>query len=294
MGGSLITVQSLCWHLMGLARIEETLPSLKTVTTDIRRARESVFRELGLKYHEAVAEFTSLDGRAESGCVDLLLALAAEPDGVLYLDTYADRHPAQAASAETALASPAFAASEAISRVLFYDPRGRRLIADDPQFIFYIRQLDWQQLMREIGKRMPSPRHRVFLCYSHANSPDAGALAGAPRPAAQGQASGRWSDKRLQLGDDWRTEIEGALATASFAVLLVSADFYDSAFIHEIELPSLLAASAAGGCKVIPLPVSPSRFPSDPGPVPLPSGYPARTNTGRHARRGAGAGAWPI
>lgn len=263
-GGSLITVQSLCWHLMGLARIEETLPSLTAVPTDISRARESVFRELRLKYHEAVAEFTSLGGRDESGCVDVLLALAAEHDGVLYLDTYAKRHPAQAATAESALASPAFAASEAISRVLFYDPRGRRLIADDPQFIFYIRQLDWQQLMRESGKRMPPPRHRVFVCYSHANAPTMERLLVHLGPLHTDQLVDLWSDRRLQPGDDWRTEIEDALATASFAVLLVSADFYDSVFIRDVELPSLLAASVAGGCKVIPLAVSPSRFPSDP------------------------------
>ena len=49
-------------------------------------------RALGLKYHEAVAGFTSLDDRAESACIDLLLALA----------------------------------SEAISRVLYYDPNGCR------------------------------------------------------------------------------------------------------------------------------------------------------------------------
>ena len=80
-GGSLITAQSLCWHLMGLARIEETLPDLVAVPTDIALARERVFRELRLKYHEAVAEFTSLDDRAESACIDLLVALAAEQDG---------------------------------------------------------------------------------------------------------------------------------------------------------------------------------------------------------------------
>ena len=78
--GSLITAQSLCWHLMVPARIEETLPDLVAVPTDIGRALERVFRELRLKYREAVAAFTSLDDRAESACIDLLLALAAEPE----------------------------------------------------------------------------------------------------------------------------------------------------------------------------------------------------------------------
>ena len=73
-----------------------------------------------------------------------------------------------------------------------------------------------------------------------------------------------WSDERIRPGDDWRAEIGAALAAARFAVLLVSADFYNSVFIREVELPGLLAASDAGGCKVVPLLVSASKFPSDP------------------------------
>jgi hypothetical protein len=73
-----------------------------------------------------------------------------------------------------------------------------------------------------------------------------------------------WSDRRIRPGDDWRSEIDAALASARFAVLLVSADFYNSAFIRDVELPSLLAATEDGGCTVIPLLVSASRFSSDP------------------------------
>ena len=263
-GGSLITAQSLCWHLMGLARIEETLPDPVTVPTDIGQARDSVFRELRLKYHEAVAEFASLDERAESAYIDLLLALAAEPDGVLYLDAYVDRHPGHAAQAENALAARALATSEAISRVLYYDPKGRRLIADDPQFVFYIRHLDRQELMREAGKRLPPPRHRVFLCYSRANAAWMERLLVHLGPLHKDNLVDVWSDKRIRPGDDWHAEIDAALAAARFAVLLVSADFYNSVFIRDVELPGLLAASEAGGCKVIPLLVSASRFLSDP------------------------------
>lgn len=265
--GSLITAQSLCWHLMGLARIEETLPELAIVPTDIGGARERVFRELRLKYHEAITEFISLDERAETACIDMLLALAAERDGVLYLDTYADRHPAQAAPAENALArqaDPVSSANEAISRVLYFDPQGRRLIADDPQFVFYIRHLDRQELLREAGKRPPPARHRAFLCYSHANADWLERLLVHLGPLHKDNLVNVWSDERIRPGDNWRVEIDAALGAARFAVLLVSADFYNSAFIGDVELPSLLAAAEIAGCKVIPLLVSASRFLSDP------------------------------
>jgi hypothetical protein len=152
--GSLITAQALCWHLMGLARIEETLPDGAVVATDIEQARERVIRELRLKYHDAVAEFTSLDDQTEAACIDLLLALAAQPDGVLYLDAYADQHPGTAVVIEKALAGEhgqPGAASEAIGRVVYHDAKARRLIADDPQFVFYIRHLDREKLMQEAG-----------------------------------------------------------------------------------------------------------------------------------------------
>jgi TIR domain len=266
-GGSLITAQSLCWHLMGLARIEETLPVLATVPTDIGRARERVYRELRLKYHEAVTEFTSLGERSESAGIDLLLALASEADGVLYLDAYADRHPGGAVSPARSLdrqLGASIAGSETINRVIYYDQKGRRLIADDPQFGFYIRQLDRKELAREAGKHLPPRRHRLFLCYSHANTSWVERLLVHLGPLHKDGLVDVWSDKRIQPGADWRTEIDAALATARLAVLLVSADFYNSVFIRDVELPTLLESTDADGCKVIPLLVSASRFYTDP------------------------------
>ena len=266
--GSLITAQSLCAHLMAINRIEETMPALTAVQADVDKARGRVFHELRIKYHEAVAAFASLGGRDDTACIDVLLALAAERDGVLYLDDYVDRHPGQAAAlASRALAGQtgsAVAASETMSRVLYYDPTGRRLIADDPQFIFYLRHLDRPNLMKEAGKRPPPTRHRVFLCYSHANDSWMRRLMVHLGPLHKDKLIDVWSDKRIRPGDDWRTEIDAALSAARFAVPLVSADFYNSTFIRDVELPALLAAADTGGCKVMPLLVTASRFSADP------------------------------
>ena len=272
-GGSLITAQSLCWHLMSQADIEETLPSLTAVPTDLGRACKAVSRELRLKYRQAVAEFTTLGDPADPACIDLLLAVAAEPEGVLYLDALASRHPDLARRAASALAA---STSEAVSRVLSYDQTGRRLITDDPQFVFYIRHLDQQELMREAGKYVPASRQHVFICYSHANAAWLERLQ-VHLGSLNGDLVDVWSDKQIRPGDDWQGKIDSALAVARVAVLLVSADFYNSAFIREVEVPRLLAASSADGCKVIPVLVSASRFQSDPSL----SRFQAATRNGR-------------
>ena len=69
-----------------------------------------------------------------------------------------------------------------------------------------------------------------------------------------------WDDTRIKPGAIWRREIEQALAAAQVAILLISADFLASDFIDTKELPPLLAAAEATGCRILPIIVSPSLF----------------------------------
>ena len=65
-----------------------------------------------------------------------------------------------------------------------------------------------------------------------------------------------WNDTRLVAGDDWKHEVDLALASAAAAVLLVSADFLASDFIVDNELPPLLESAEAKGTRIIPVIVS--------------------------------------
>ncbi|MEK8050995.1 toll/interleukin-1 receptor domain-containing protein [Ideonella sp. DXS22W] len=66
-----------------------------------------------------------------------------------------------------------------------------------------------------------------------------------------------WDDSLIRAGDDWLGQIEQAIDQARFAVLLMSADFLASEFIHDRELPRLLDRSRRGELKVLPMLVSP-------------------------------------
>ncbi|WP_051772912.1 TIR domain-containing protein [Saccharothrix sp. NRRL B-16314] len=241
--GSLLTAQMLCWQIAVTAGVEQTGPSRKSVRTDLAHARAKVTERLKLKYHDVVVDFITRDRPDEAVCVDLLLDLARAEDGIVKLD-------GQRADLFRGLRGDH----------LFHDPRGQRLVVDDPQFRFYLGQLHRDDLLDLAGKRLPVPRDQVFVCYSHQDAHWLGRLQVHLKPLRLDV----WSDRRIELGDDWQREITQALARARAALVLVSADALASDYINSEELPHLLAAAEDGGCRIIPVLVGPSLFHSTP------------------------------
>jgi internalin A len=69
-----------------------------------------------------------------------------------------------------------------------------------------------------------------------------------------------WSDKEIRSGKPWKKEIQKALEQAQAAVLLVSPEFIASDFIHENELPPLLAAARDEDLSILWVPISYSSY----------------------------------
>ena len=91
----------------------------------------------------------------------------------------------------------------------------------------------------------------MFISYSHRDERHLDDLLVQLKPYLRKGTFAAWSDKQIEPGSLWFDKIMAALAKSSVALMLVSADFLASDFIHEHELGSLLKEAEDGGVKII-------------------------------------------
>src|SRR5689334_20665395 len=84
-----------------------------------------------------------------------------------------------------------------------------------------------------------TPPKNVFVSYSREDREWRRAIQVMLGPHIREGRLELWTDRRIKAGDDWRERIMAAIERADAALLIVSPDFLDSAFITEHELPAL-------------------------------------------------------
>jgi tetratricopeptide (TPR) repeat protein len=82
----------------------------------------------------------------------------------------------------------------------------------------------------------------IFISYSHNDDDWRERFATMLSPLIKGGKIGVFTDKDIKPGETWKLGINAALASATHALLLVSADFIASDFIMKQELPHILHA----------------------------------------------------
>lgn len=101
---------------------------------------------------------------------------------------------------------------------------------------------------------------KTFISYSHKDKKYLDILLNHLNYLERNYKFNVWSDKKLEVGEDWKKRIEIELKTCDIALLLISTNFLISEFILEEELPILLNNAQKEGTKIIPIIVNHCMF----------------------------------
>ena len=100
----------------------------------------------------------------------------------------------------------------------------------------------------------------IFICYAHKDNESADPsqrwldrLLEQLEPLNLQEQAEIWSDKKLEIGDEWHDLIQTTLQQVKAAVLLVSPAFLASKYIRNSEVPILLKHAKDRGVKILPI-----------------------------------------
>lgn len=110
---------------------------------------------------------------------------------------------------------------------------------------------------------MPPP-YKVFTIYAREDAQYLEELRGHLRPLEKAKRIAVWSDREINPGVEWEREIIDHLAAADIVLVLVSAAYFQSAFIHEVEIELARKRHDAGEARMLPIIVRQIDFSDDP------------------------------
>ena len=262
--GSLNIAQFLCFNLCQIAHVNETCDQLKTVPYDFDMAQSLILKVLSRKFGESIRHFASMGGPRNSLSLQLLEEVVNSEDGFLSLSLLKSKKPDLTQHLQQFLVEDwmgqLYREYSECQQHFFFDRSIQALVIDDPQLVFYLKQLRFSTLAKEAGKVAALAQRKVFISYSHKDTRWLDRLRVHLKPIEREGIIDLWDDTKIAAGVQWKGAIFEALETSKVAVLLISADFLASDFIAEHELPTLLSQAASGGTVIIPIIISPCLF----------------------------------
>jgi hypothetical protein len=128
------------------------------------------------------------------------------------------------------------------------------------KILFYIQQEidELPQIVRTNQSESKSVRDKVFISYSHYDKEWLDKFRRHFRPFENKIEF--WDDNKIKAGQKWKQEIKSAISHTKIAVLLISADFFNSDFIVNHELPPLLKAAQEDGATILSVILKPCMF----------------------------------
>lgn len=132
-------------------QLTETQESHESVKTQVMTALSRIFHETAISF----ARGTKLRREGRAPYLHLLYWLSQSKTWVINAEREADRHPEQRGSVSQVVTKgfleELISSSDDIQKVLHFDSTSGNLAIQDPQFVFYIRNLSWPQFADEVG-----------------------------------------------------------------------------------------------------------------------------------------------
>jgi formylglycine-generating enzyme required for sulfatase activity len=94
---------------------------------------------------------------------------------------------------------------------------------------------------------------KLFISYSHQDQAQLDKLLEGLRPMEREGLIEPWTDRLIDVGEDWREKIGAALNDCDLGLFLLSIPFLASDFIHAEELKPLLLREQSGGVRLFPI-----------------------------------------
>lgn len=154
--GSFYLAQMLAYETCLRSRVLCTQQCLRDTSESYEAVLAQVMTTLGRSFHETTVKFargSKLRREGRAPYLHLLYWLSQSKSWTINVEREASLHPAQRGSVTQVVTksflSDLISGSEEIQKVLHFD--GITLVAQDPQFVFYIRNLSWPQFSEEVG-----------------------------------------------------------------------------------------------------------------------------------------------
>ena len=156
--GSFYLAQMLAFNTCLRAGVLKTAAERIATAESHELVKGHVMQTLRRSFHDTAVAFargTKLRREGRAPYLHLLYWLSQSKSWSINADREADRHPEQRGSVSQVVTkgflSDLIEGSPDIQRVLHFDAVSATLVVQDPQFVFYIRNLSWPQFAEEVG-----------------------------------------------------------------------------------------------------------------------------------------------
>lgn len=175
--GSFYIAQMLCHHVVLRAGVMECCGETKAIEESFEAVKAEVCNRLGLSFRQRCQKFcqgSKMRPEGRAPYLHLLYWLSQDPGWTLHLQLAIRQHPELKGSVgqvvEKGYLRDLICNDPEIAAVLHFDPVARLLTAEDPQFMFYIRNIPWLEFSRELGFQAVEFTNRYDFALSFAGA----------------------------------------------------------------------------------------------------------------------------